>query len=78
MILFSLISLMTDASQVVDLRIRMMAQGRASPEEMLLMITEKIEALQHAVYTLAAGGDATAIVDDYRKLVAANVKRLTL
>jgi len=56
----------------------MMAQGRASPEEMLLMITEKIEALQHAVYTLAAGGDATAIVDDYRKLVAANVKRLTL
>jgi hypothetical protein len=45
---FSVVTLLTEASRVIEIRLGMMAQGKASPSEMLLMVTEKIEAMQHA------------------------------
>ena len=53
---FSVLTLLTEASRVIEIRLGMMAQGEASPSEMLLMVTEKIEAMQHAAQTLFSGG----------------------
>lgn len=72
-----LLTLMTGASQVIELRLRLMAQGKASPDEMLLMVTEKMDALQHAALTMVGGGGVAAVVDNCCKVVAANLKRLT-
>jgi hypothetical protein len=76
-IIFSILTLLTEASRVIELRLRMMAQGKTSSEEMLLMVTEKIEAMGHAGQTVLQGGDPALVVDYYRKIVAANVERLT-
>ena len=72
-----MMTLMADAAQVIEIRLRMMVQGSATAEEMLLMITEKIEAAQHAARTLVGGGSASVVVDNYRKIVSANVDRLS-
>jgi hypothetical protein len=75
---FSLITLMADASRVIELRLRMMALGTATPDEMLLMVTEKIEAMHHAGAIIVGGGNASHVVDNYCKVVAANIKRLSV
>jgi hypothetical protein len=76
-IAFSILSLLTEASQVIELRLRMMALGKATPDEMLLMVTEKLEALEHAGRIIVRNGDPALVVDNYRKIVAANIKRLS-
>jgi hypothetical protein len=53
----------------------MMALGEATPDEMLLMVTETIK--EHASGTMIRGGDLVLVVDNYRKIVAANVARLS-
>jgi hypothetical protein len=50
--LFSVLQLLTEASRVIELRLGMMAVGKASPNELLLMVTEKVEAFQHAGWTM--------------------------
>ena len=77
MIIFSVLTLLTEASRVIDIRVRMMAQGKASPEEMRLMVTEKADAFSHAIQTLMRGGAPELVVDNYRRIVAANVERLS-
>ena len=47
-IAFTVLQLLAEASQVIEMRLGMMASGKATPTETLLMVTEKIEALQHA------------------------------
>ena len=54
-----------------------MALGEATPDEMLLMVTETIKALEHASGVMMRGGDLALVVDNYRKIVAANVARLS-
>jgi hypothetical protein len=44
--------------------------------ESRLMVTEKISAALEAAAILARGGDASHIIDNYRKHVAANASRL--
>jgi hypothetical protein len=41
------------------------------------MVNEKVEALEEARAILIRGGDATQIIDNYRKIVAANAARLS-
>ena len=77
MIVFSLMSLMADASRVIELRLRMMALGTATAEETLLMVTEKIEAMHHAGGIIVCGGNLSHVLDNYQKVVAANVARLS-
>jgi hypothetical protein len=55
----------------------MIALGTASADEMLLMVTEKVEALQHAGWAVVRGASPSVVVDNYCKIVAANVDRLT-
>jgi hypothetical protein len=75
--LFSVLQLLTEASRVIELRLGMMAVGKASYDELLLMVTEKVEAFQQAGWTMLRGGSASVVVDNYRKVVGENMKRLS-
>jgi hypothetical protein len=64
--------------QVVDMRLRLVANGKATLDEMFLMTQEKIDALAQARTILIRGGNPEQILEAYRKIVAANVERLSI
>ena len=68
---------MTDAMQVIDMRLRLIASGQGTPDEMFLMVSEKIEAFDKAQAILIRGGDPAHVLENYHKIVAANVARLS-
>jgi hypothetical protein len=70
---YPLLMLMADVLQVIEMRIRLVALGKGTSDEMFLMVTEKIEALDNARAILIRGGDPARVLDNYRKIVAANV-----
>jgi len=74
---FQLITLMAAVAQVVEIRLSMMALGRSTSDEILLMVTEKIEAMDEARTIIMRGGNPMLIIDNYHKIVAANVARLS-
>jgi hypothetical protein len=74
---FRMLRLTIEAFQVIDLRLRLMATGRGTSDEMFLMVNEKIEALAEARAILIRGGNPNEILDNYRKIVAANALRLS-
>ena len=55
----------------------MLALGRSTLDEISLMVTEKLDALEQAKSVIVRGGDPSLIIDNYRKIVAANVARLS-
>ena len=65
-----------EAQTVIGIRLTQLAMGRGTPAESNLMITEKMLAFVEAGLTVATGGSAQRVVNDYRKHVRANVKRL--
>jgi hypothetical protein len=67
---FPMLTLTIEALQVIDLRLRLMATGRGTSDEMFLMVNEKIEALADARTILIRGGNPNEILDNYRKIVA--------
>jgi len=69
-------TLMVEAARVIEMRLRMIALGRSTPGEMLLMVTEKIDAMEEAKAIIIRGGNPTLVVDHYRKIIAANAARL--
>jgi hypothetical protein len=73
-----LMALMIDAMQVIEMRLRLIAGGKGTPEEMFLMVNEKIDALTQASTIVARGGNSGQVIDNYRKIIAANVERLTI
>ena len=75
--LVPLMTLMADAAQVIEIRLRMMALGTSTPDEMFLMVTEKIEAMEQAKKIFIRGGDPSLVIENYQKIVAANVVRLS-
>ena len=75
---YPMLSLMTDTMNVIDMRLRLIAAGKATSEEIFLMINEKVNALEEARVILMRGGDAAHVVDHYRKIVAANAARLSV
>ena len=70
---YPLLTLMADAMQVIDMRLRLIASGQGTLDE---MVSEKIEAFDKAQAILIRGGDPAHVLDTYRKIVAANVARL--
>jgi hypothetical protein len=70
-------TLMADAARVIEIRLRMMALGTSTPDEMFLMVTEKIEAMEQAKQIFIRGGDSSLVIENYQKIVAANVARLS-
>ncbi len=67
-----------EAQGVIGLRLTQIAMGQGSSAEVQLMMTEKMLALMDAATTVAAGGSAHAVVEDYRRRVQANARRLRL
>jgi len=70
------VTLLIDAAKVIDIRLRLIAGGQGTPEEIFLMTSEKLEAWMHASTILIRGGNPEQIIDHYQKIVAANVRRL--
>ena len=75
--LYPMLTLMTDALNVIDMRVRLIAAGKSTSDEMFLMVNEKIDALEEARAIHMRGGDANQIIENYRKIVAANAARLS-
>jgi hypothetical protein len=61
----------------IELRLRMMALGMSTPNEMALMVTEKMNAMEEATTILMLGSNPSHVIDNYQKIVAANVARLS-
>jgi hypothetical protein len=59
------------------MRLRMIALGSSKPDEMLLMVTEKIDAMEKTKAIINSGGNPSLVVDHYRKIVAASAARLS-
>ena len=57
--LFPLMTLMADAARVISIRLRMMAFGTSTPAEIVLMVSEKMDAME----------EAKAIIDQYKSPV---------
>ena len=74
---FSALTLMADALEVVDMRVRQIAAGSGTSDEMFLMVTEKLDAASAAGSIIIRGGDCGQVLDHYRTIVAANVERLS-
>jgi hypothetical protein len=72
-----LITLMIDAAQVIEMRLQALAFGRSTTEEMFLMLTEKIEAMEQARKIVLRGGDPSLVIGNYQKIVTANLARLS-
>jgi len=65
-----------EAQSVIGLRLAQIVMGQVTSAEAQLMLTEKMFAFMDAATIVAAGGSAHAIVEDYRKRVQANARRL--
>jgi hypothetical protein len=65
-----------EAQGVISLRLAQIATGQGSSAEAQLMMAEKMLAFMDAATTVAAGGSANAVVQDYRRRVQANARRL--
>lgn len=78
LMLFPMLALMMDAARVIEIRLRMMALGTSTPSEMVLMITEKLNAMEEAKAIMMRGGNPSHIIDNYQRIVAANVARLSV
>jgi hypothetical protein len=75
---YAMMTLMADALQVVDMRLRQIATGKGTAEEVFLMVAEKIDAAAEARTTIfLRGGDCNQVVDHYRRIVSANFQRLS-
>jgi hypothetical protein len=67
-----------EAQAVAGMRLAQIALGQGTPTEAHLMVTEKMLAFMNTAMTVAAGGSAHTVVEDYRRRVQANAKRLKL
>jgi len=74
---YSTFSLALEAGEVIATRLSRISLGDSdAAAESRLMVTEKISAALEATAILARGGNASHVVDNYRKHVAANALRL--
>jgi hypothetical protein len=75
--LFPVVTLLMDAARVIEIRLRMMALGKSTPNEIVLMVTEKMNAMEEASAIMMRGGSPSLVIDNYQKIVSANVARLS-
>jgi hypothetical protein len=74
---YSMMTLMADALQVVDIRLRQLIAGEGTPADVFLMVTEKMDAAAEARTIFLRSGDCNQVVDHYRRIVSANIQRLS-
>jgi hypothetical protein len=68
---FPMMTLLVEAGRVMEMRLQMIALGKSTSDEMLLMVTEKLDAMAQAKKIIIRGGDPSLVIDHYRKIVAA-------
>ena len=66
-----------EASRVIERRLQLVAQGKCTIDEAFLMVSEKLGAFDHATSVIARGGHPELIIDNYRKIIADNITRLS-
>ena len=59
---FPVMTLMVEAARVIEMRLRMIALGKGTSEEMLLMVTEKVEAMKQAKKIIIRGGPSSSTI----------------
>jgi hypothetical protein len=69
--------LVLEAARVIEARLRLVAQGKCTPDEFMLMVAEKLDAMADAQAIVTSGGHPKLVLDNYRKIVAANAARLS-
>jgi hypothetical protein len=74
---FPAMTLMVEAARVIEMRLQMIALGKGTSDEIFLMVAEKLDAMEQAEAIIIRGGDPALIIDNYRKIIAANVARLS-
>ena len=78
MLFYSTAMLNIESCNVISLRLMELMVGTGDwPNEVQLMVSEKVNAMFEARANLMTGGTATSVVDRYREHVAANAKRLS-
>jgi hypothetical protein len=77
LLLFPLMTLMADAARVIEIRLRMMAFGQSTQAEIFLMVSEKVNAMEEAKAIMARGGHPSLVIENYQRIVSANVSRLS-
>jgi hypothetical protein len=65
-----------EAPSVIGMRLSQIAMGQGTLAEAQLMVTEKMLAFMDAATTVAAGGSAHTVLNDDRRQVHANARRL--
>ena len=66
-----------EAAKVIETRLLLMARGKCTSDELLLMFDEKLNAIVDAGAIVVGGGHPKLVIDNYRKIVAANAARLS-
>jgi hypothetical protein len=76
---YSTMMLTVESSCVIGLRVTKMARGGwEAYNEVVLVVSEKVDAAIEAHTTMLTGGSAALVVNRFREHVASNQKRLTL
>jgi hypothetical protein len=75
--LLPVMTLMMDAARVIEIRLRMIASGKNTPDEIFLMVSEKMDAMEAAKAIIIRSGNPSLVIDHYQKIVTANVERLS-
>jgi hypothetical protein len=68
-----MMTLMLDGVRVIEI---VFGCGKSTPDEMLLMVTEKKNAMEEADAIVIRGGSPSHVIENYQKIVAANVARM--
>jgi hypothetical protein len=67
-----------DCHRVIGMRLaRISAGGPTAGSEAMLMVNEKVAAVVLAGITLASGGSHDKVLRNYRRVVKANIRRLS-
>ena len=54
---FPVMTLMVEAARVIEMRLQMIALGQGTSDEMFLMVTEKVDAMEQAKKIIVRGGE---------------------
>jgi hypothetical protein len=56
------------------MRLRMIALGKSTPDEIFLMVVRENARMEEAKAILARAGNPSLVIENYQKIVAANVR----
>jgi len=73
---YSAMMLALDTVAVIEKRMQLMARGKCTWDEFNLMFAEKLDAAAGARAIILGGGHPNLVIDNYRRIVAANSVRL--